>query len=360
MRNWFQYAAMGLAAVAMGSVPLSALGQVRLQGAGATFPNPLYQKWVTEYQKSRPNVQIDYQSIGSGGGIKAITEKTVDFAGSDAPLGKAELEKAGGADNIVQVPSVAGGVVAAYNVPGIDKDLKLSGEILADIYLGKIANWNDARIAELNPDVKLPAMAITPAYRTDGSGTTYVFTNYLATQSDDYKSKVGMGKSVKWPIGQGGKGNEGVTAVVQQTPGAIGYIEQNYANANHIPFAAIRNQSGAFVKASPKSVSSAGEGAVEQLKGHVLKADLWNQAGAEAYPIASFTYLIVYKDLNSVKTAEQAQALVDFLWWATRDGQKLAAEMDYAPLADGVKAKVEEALKSLTYQGSAIRPAESR
>jgi phosphate transport system substrate-binding protein len=245
---------------------------VRLQGAGATFPNPLYQRWVSEYQKTHPTVKIDYQSIGSGGGIKAITEKTVHFAGSDAPLSKKEIETLGGNDKIVQIPSCAGAVVPAYNVPGVTGTINFTGEVLADMFSGKISKWNDAKIAALNPDAKLPDLAITPAYRSDGSGTTYVFTNSLATQSEAFKSNIGTGKQVQWPVGQGGKGNEGVAAAVQGSSGAIGYIELNYALANKIAFGAVKNQSGKFIKATTASVSAAGEGAASSLTGTARRA----------------------------------------------------------------------------------------
>lgn len=311
----------------------AAKADVRLQGAGATFPAPLYQRWVAEYQRVRPDVKIDYQSIGSGGGIKGITDSTVDFAGSDAPMSKKEIAAAGGADNIVQVPSCAGGVVPAYHVPDVKTELKFTGEVLADIYLGKINKWNDPRIAAINPGVTLPDLAITPVWRTDGSGTNYVFTHYLATQSDAFVQAVGVGKSVRWPLGQGGKGNEGVAQVLQLTPGAIGYVEQNYADKNNIAYGSVRNRNGKFIKASPETVSTAGAGAVAQLNGHVLAANLWDRAGEDAYPIASFTYLIVCKNLKNVKTREQAQALVDFLAWATHGRQQYAPPLDYAPLA---------------------------
>jgi phosphate transport system substrate-binding protein len=339
------------AVVALGATV--AMAETRLQGAGATFPNPLYQRWVNEYQKQHPDVKIDYQSIGSGGGIKGITEKTVDFAGSDAPLSKKEQEAMGGADKIVQIPSTAGGVVPAYNLKGVS-DLKLSGPVLAEIFMGKISTWNDPKIAALNPGVNLPSQPVTVATRTDGSGTTFVWTNYLATQSEEYKGAVGVGKQVKWPVGQGGKGNEGVSAIVQQTAGAIGYIEVAYANQNKIPFAAVQNKSGKFIKATPATISAAGAGAVDKMKGSVLAADIWNQDGADAYPISSFTYLIVYKDLANVKSKEQAAALIDFLTWAINDGQQLSTDLDYAPLAEGVKAKAAAALKMITYQGAAV------
>jgi phosphate transport system substrate-binding protein len=331
-----------------------AMAQVRLQGSGATFPEPLYQKWVTAYQAKHSNVQINYTGIGSGGGIKAITDKTVDFAGSDAPLSKAELTALGGEDKVVQVPSTAGGVVPAYNLPGIQAELKFSGEVLADIYMGKIAMWNDAKLKALNPGVDLPDTNITPASRTDGSGTNYVWTNYLATQSEEFKSSIGVGKQVKWPVGQGGPGNAGVGAIVQQTPGAIGYVEEAYADKTGIAYGSVKNKAGKFVKCSPASVSAAGAGAVDQMKGQVIAANIWNQPGENAYPIASFTYLIVYKDLNNVKSKEQATALVDFMKWAIHDGQELSTELDYAPLADGVRAKVDEAIKTISYQGTAL------
>lgn len=344
--------AAAAALIALGAAVASA--DVRIEGAGATFPQPLYERWVSEYQKLHPDVKIDYQAIGSGGGIKAITEKTVDFAGSDAPLSKSEIGNLGGQDKVVEIPSCSGGVVPAYHLEGVDAELKFTGPVLAEIYLGMINKWNDPKIAQLNPGVNLPGLPITPVYRTDGSGTNYVFTNYLATQSSEFRNKVGVGKQVKWPLGQGGKGNPGVAQVVQQTNGGIGYLEQNFADKNHIAYGSVQNKSGQFVKASPETVSLAGEGAVAQMMGHVVHANIWNQPGANAYPIASFTYLIVYKDLDNVKSREQAQQLVHFLWWATHDGEKMAAELDYAPLSQGVQQKVDEALKAITYKGEAL------
>lgn len=328
--------------------------RVQLQGAGATFPAPFYKRLVAVYQQIHPQVMIDYQSIGSGGGIRAITDKTVHFAGSDAPMSDKELQAAGGAAGIVEFPSCGGGVVPSYNVPGVAGTLRFTGELLADIYLGNVSQWNEPAIAELNPDVELPDLPITPVWRTDGSGTTFIFTNYLATQSDDFLSTIGQGKQVQWPIGQGGKGNEGVTAVVQQTVGGLGYVEQSYADHNRLPYGSVKNQEGEFVKASPDTVSQAGSGAVAELSGNILQADIWNQPGEEAYPIAAFTYLIVYKDLNNLPDKQAAQALVDFLWWATHDGQRYAAELDYAPLAPEVQAKIEQALKAITYKGHSL------
>jgi phosphate transport system substrate-binding protein len=329
--------------------------KIRLQGAGATFPAPFYKRLVVAYQGSHPDVLIDYQSIGSGGGIRAITDKTVHFAASDAPMSKSELEAVGGAEAIIEFPSCAGGVVATYNVPGVKDDLKFDGKLLAEIYMGKVSKWNDAAIAKLNPGVQLPALAITPVWRTDGSGTTFIFTSFLATQSEDFKTTVGTGKQVQWPTGQGGKGNEGVTAVVQQTAGGIGYVEQSYADNNHLMHGSMQNKDGRFVKASVESVSAAGAEPAAKMSGNVLAADLWNQPGEKAYPIASFTYLIVYKDLRNVPERASAQALVSFLWWAVHDGQKSATELGYAPLAPEVQRKVEEALRLVTFKGEALK-----
>jgi phosphate transport system substrate-binding protein len=328
--------------------------EIRIQGAGATFPAPFYARLVGEYQKLHPDVKIDYQAIGSGGGVKAITDSTVDFAGSDAPLNKKELE-ACGAENIVQVPSCAGGVVPAYNVPGVSAELKFTGEVLAEIYMGKISMWNDPHLVALNPDAGLPGLAITPVWRTDGSGTNYVWTNYLCTQSATFKESIGMGKEVKWPIGQGGKGNQGVSAVLQTTKGSIGYVEQNYADENKIAFGSVKNKAGEFVKATPESVSKAGGSAAAQMKGTVLAANMWDGDGRGTYPIASLTYFIVYKDLKNVKSREQARELVSFLTWALHDGQKYAEKLDYAPLSPEVLKKVEEALSTITYRGQSVK-----
>jgi phosphate transport system substrate-binding protein len=257
---------------------------------------------------------------------------------------------------VVHIPTVAGSVVIAYNLPGFSGDLKLTGPIVAEIYMGRIPKWNDPKIAAVNAGSDLPDLPITPAWRTDGSGTTFVFTNYLTTQSDEYTSSVGAGKQVKWPVGQGGKGNEGVTAVVQQTRGAIGYIELNYASANKIPFALLQNREGKFIKASPATVAAAGEGALSHMD-KTLAVNIWNQPGENTYPISAFTYIIVYKDLGYVKDATKAKVLVDFLTWATGDGQRLAEEMDYAPLSAGVQKKAHEAIGGLMWEGKAIAAA---
>lgn len=327
---------------------------IRIQGGGASFPEPIYQRWVTEYQKANPSVKIDYQSIGSGGGIKGITDQTFHFAGSDAPLNKKQIEGLGGEDKIVEIPTVAGAVVLACNIPDFKGELKLDGETVADIFLGKIRNWNDAKIAALNGDAKLPDLAITPVHRTDGSGTSFIFTNYLATQSQEFKEKVGSGTQVEWPGGMGGPQNAGVAQIVQTTKGAVGYVELIYALKNNIAFATMKNKDGEFVKASEASAALAGKAAAEHMKGTILATPLWNQPGKEVYPIAAFTYIIVYKDLKNLKSKEQAEALVGFLAWANGDGQKLAGDLHYAPLDPAVQAKVAEAIKTLTFNGAAL------
>jgi phosphate transport system substrate-binding protein len=348
MRNWITATFL----VATTALPAAlARAEVRMQGAGATFPAPIYQRWVAEYTKAHPEVKIDYQAIGSGGGIKGITEKTVDFGASDAPMTAKELKAAGG--DVVQIPTVAGAVVMAYNLPGVSAQIKLDGPTVGDIYMGKIKQWNDPKITAMNPGVNLPALAITAVHRTDGSGTNFIFTNYLATQSPEFKEKVGTGKSVEWPGGQGGKGSDGVTQIVQGTNGAIAYVEIAYAHQNKIPSALLKNTSGQFVDATPETVSAAGEGALSQMdKG--LAVNIWSQAGEKAYPIASFTYILVHKDLSYVKDPAKAKALVDFLKWATSDGEKFAAELDYAPLSAGVQKKVAQAIATLNWGGQPV------
>ncbi|MDB5304290.1 MAG: pstS, partial [Phycisphaerales bacterium] len=321
------------------------------------FPAPIYQRWVTEYQKAHPGVQIGYEAIGSGGGIKGITQKTFDFAGSDAPMSKKEIAAAGGADAIVEIPTVAGAVVVAYNLPNFQGPLKLDGPALAEIYLGTIKSWNDPKIAALNAGATLPNLPITTVHRTDGSGTNFIFTNYLATQSPTFADKVGTGKQVEWPNGTGGPQNAGVAQVVQATPGSVGYMELAYAKQNKIAFADMKNKDGKFVTATAEAVSQAGEGAVEHLKGNQLAANIWNQPGEKAYPLASFTYIIVYKDLGYLKDENKAKGLAEFLHWATTDGQKLAGDLDYAPLSPGVQKKVEAALDTLTWGGKPVAAA---
>ncbi|MDP9175074.1 MAG: phosphate ABC transporter substrate-binding protein PstS [Planctomycetota bacterium] len=355
MLRFFKFAAMFCS---LGSVVASA--DVRLQGAGSTFVNPMMQRWVSEYQKQHPDVKVDYQSIGSGGGIKGFLDKTVDFGASDAPLNKQEISKAGGADQLIEFPVIAGGDVPAYNLPDVKEELKFSGPLLADIFLGKVTKWNDPKIVELNPGVNLPDTSITPAWRTDGSGTTFIFTSYLCTQSEEFRSNIGAGKQVKFPIGTGGKGNDGVAAAVQQTTGGIGYIEQAYADENHITYGSVQNKAGKFVKCSPDAVSKASIKAADSMKGDLLVANLWNQDGEEAYPIAGFTYVFIYKNLNNIKTTEQAQALVDYLAWASHQGQQFAADMHYAGLSEKIQAMITQACGGLTFSGTPIHANEPK
>jgi len=332
---------------------------VDLQGGGATFPDPVYQEWIKAFSHVEPDVRLSYTAKGSGFGISSIIDKTLDYAGSDAPMSDAEIAKAkiSGGD-VVEIPTVAGAVVAVFNIPGFSGDLKLTGSVLADIYLGKITQWNDLAIASQNPGANLPALAITPVHRSDGSGTNFVFTSYLCTQSDDFQQKVSFGKDVKWPGGQGAEKNAGVTQVVQGAPGAIGYVELNYAVANHLPFALLQNESNQYIRASTDTVSAAGDGAVKDMEAqHTLAVRLWDRDGDNAYPIASFTYAIVYKNLDYLGSKEKAQALVDYLWWCTSDdAAKTATSLTYAPLSAGVKAKAQAAISSLTFHGQALQP----
>ncbi len=313
-------------------------------GAGATFPFPIYSKWFSEYNKLHPEVQINYQSIGSGGGIKQITERTVDFGASDAPMSDAELQKAPG---LLHIPTVMGAVVVVYNVPGV-KDLRLTPATLSGIFLGKIARWNDAALAKDNAKAKLPDLAISVAHRSDGSGTTSVFTDYLAKVSPEWKAGPGAGKSVNWPTGLGGKGNEGVTGLVKQTVGAVGYVELAYANQNQLSTAQLQNHDGHFVQASLESVSQA---AAQAQIPEDYRVSITDAPGPAAYPISGFTWLLVYKDQPD---ARKGEALVHFLWWAEHDGQKLAPALDYAPLPATLVTKVAATLKSITVQGKAV------
>jgi phosphate transport system substrate-binding protein len=315
-----------------------------ITGAGATFPFPLYSKWFSEYNKLHPDVQINYQSIGSGGGIKQITEKTVDFGASDAPLSDEQMQKAPG---IQHIPTVMGAVVLIYKLPGV-ADLRLSPDALAAIYLGKITSWNDAALAKDNPKAKLPATAITVAHRSDGSGTTNIFTDYLSKVSPDWKAGPGKGTSVNWPVGLGGKGNEGVTGIVKETEGAIGYVELAYANQNKLTVMELKNRDGNFVKPSLPAVSEAAS-KVEMPDDY--RVSITDQPGKGAWPLAAFTYLLIYRDQPDTAKGE---ALLKFTWWAEHEGQKMAAPLDYAPLPGPVVTKVEATLRKMTVAGKAV------
>ena len=302
----------------------------QINGAGATFPYPIYSKWFEEYNKLHPNVEINYQSIGSGGGIRQITNRTVAFGATDGPMTDEQLKNAPGP--IVHLPTVLGAVVPVYNISGVTGDLKFTGAVLGDITLGKITKWNDPAIARLNPDVKLPDTNITVVHRSDGSGTTYIWVDYLSKVSAEFKEKVGVSTSVKWPVGVGGKGNEGVAGLVRQTPGSLGYIELIYAIQNNIAHGAVQNSSGNFVTATVESVTAAAEAAAPQMPAD-FRVSITNPGGANAYPIASFTWLLLYKQPPD---KAQGRVLVDFVTWALTDGQKFAQEMGYAPLPKSV------------------------
>ncbi|MET0649327.1 MAG: phosphate ABC transporter substrate-binding protein PstS [Pyrinomonadaceae bacterium] len=324
-------------------------GAVRLQGAGATFPNPLYQKWLSEYGKLHPDVRIDYQSIGSGGGIKQIREQTVDFGASDAPMKDEDLKSAPG--ELLHIPTVLGAVVLTYNLQGVAQPLRFSPDVIADIFLGKIKRWDDARIKADNPGAALPAADITVVHRSDGSGTSAVFTDYLSKVSPEWKEKVGTGTSPNWPVGLGGKGNEGVTGQVKQTPNTIGYVELAYAVQNKLPVALIKNASGNFVEPSLDAVTAA---AAESLPTtpEDLRVSLTNAGGATAYPISSYTYILAYKDQ---KDAAKGKALVDFLWWGIHDGERFAKDLLYAPLPPDIVKRAEAKINSITSAGKPLR-----
>lgn len=317
-------------------------GTVALTGAGATFPYPIYSTWFDTYGRENP-VRITYGSIGSGGGIRQVTEGTVDFGASDAPMNEEELAKAPG---MLHLPTVLGAVTVAYNLPGVQQPLNLSGDVLADVFLGRIRRWNDPRIAQLNPGVPLPARDVLVVYRTDGSGTTYVFTDYLASVSPAWQQQVGTGKSVQWPTGLGAKGNEGVAGQVRQTEGAVGYVELAYARQTNLQTAAIRNRAGQFVQPSVEATSAAAEGVAEQLGADPdFRVSIVDPAGAQAYPIASWTYLLVPPHLQD---CAKANALAGVLRWSLTQGDEAARRLHYAPLPDAVQEQVLRKLGTLT------------
>jgi phosphate transport system substrate-binding protein len=323
-------------------------GTIDLQGAGATFPYPLYSKWVAEYEKVNPKVRINYQSIGSGGGVRQILEKTVDFGASDTPMTDEELAKASA--KIVHVPMTLGAVVLAYNVPDVPTGLKLTPDALVGIFLGDVKTWDDPKIAKENPDVKLPKDPITVAYRSDGSGTTGVFTDYLSKVSPAWKEKVGAAKSVKFPVGMGAKGNEGVAGQIKTTPGTIGYIELAYAVQTGAAVASVQNAAGKFVAPSLDGITASAGGAAAKMPDD-LRVSITNAPGDTAYPISSFSYILVYEQMPD---AVKGKALADYLWWATHDGQKLGPALQYAPLPAEVVTKVEGKLKSLSAGGKPL------
>jgi phosphate transport system substrate-binding protein len=314
-----------------------------LTGAGATFPQPIYSKWFSDYA-AKTGVKINYQSIGSGGGVRQLSEATVDFGASDAPMSDDDMAKAKGGP-ILHIPTVLGAVVLTYNVPEITQPLNLTGEVIADIFLGKITKWNDGRVASLNAGVKLPASDILVVHRSDGSGTTFIFSDYLTAVSPAWAAGPGRGKELKWPVGLGGKGNEGVAGQVKQTPGTIGYVELAYANQNRLPVAKVKNAAGQFVAPAIESITAAAAGAVEKLAPNTdYRVSIVNAPGTNAYPISSFTWLLVYQ--RQVDAAK-GKKLVDFLRWALTEGEASAAALDYAPLPAAVTTPLLERLSTI-------------
>jgi phosphate transport system substrate-binding protein len=322
------------------SLALPALAQTTLNGAGATFPNPMYSKWFSEYHNAHPDIQINYQPIGSGGGIRQVLAGTVDFGATDGPMSDEQLAQS--KVKILHVPTVLGAVVPAYNVPGVSGEVKFTPEALAGIFLGKITNWNDKAIGSANPEHKFPDQPIVVVHRSDGSGTTYIFTDYLSKISPEWAGIAGKGTSIKWPVGLGGKGNEGVAGVVRQMQGAIGYVELIYAVQNKIPYGSVKNAAGTFVKASLESVTAAA-GSLKTMPAD-FRVSITNAPGKDAYPIASFTWLLIPAQS---KDAAKGKIIADFLTWMVDDGQKMTAALTYAPLPDSVAQKVKDEIKQV-------------
>ena len=322
------------------TLAVPALAQTTLNGAGATFPYPMYSKWFSEYHNAHPDIQINYQSIGSGGGIRQVLAGTVDFGASDGPMSDEQLSQS--KVKILHVPTVLGAVVPAYNVPGVSGEVKFTPEVIAGIFLGKITNWNDKAIAASNPEYKFPDQPIVVVHRSDGSGTTYIFTDYLSKISPEWAGSAGKGTSVKWPVGLGGKGNEGVAGVVRQMQGAIGYVELIYAVQNKIPYGSVKNAAGSFVKASLESVTAAA-GSMKTMPAD-FRVSITNAPGKDAYPIASFTWLLIPAQS---KDAARGKIIADFLKWMVDDGQKMTAALTYAPLPDSVAQKVKDEIKQV-------------
>ncbi len=324
-------------AVAVAGITVSARA-VQITGAGATFPYPIYSKWFSEYNKLHPDVEINYQSIGSGGGIRQLTSRTVFFGATDGPMTSEQLQAAPG--RVLHFPTVLGADVPVYNLPEVSAELKFTGPLLAEIFLGRVTKWNDPQIAKINGGVSLPSTEITVVHRSDGSGTTYIWADYLAKVSPDWKAKVGVATSVNWPVGVGGKGNEGVAGLVRQTPGAIGYVELIYALQSKIAYGAVQNAAGEYLRATPGAVTKAAEAAATKMPAD-FRVSITNAPGAGVYPISSFTWLLLYE---SPQDKAKARVMSDFLKWALTDGQKFAADLGYAPVPKNV---VDMELKAL-------------
>src|SRR5204863_2883767 len=327
-----------------------AAAQVKLNGAGATFPNIIYQDWMLSYNQAHPDAQLNYQSIGSGGGIRQFSDGTVDFGATDAPMKDSAIAAIQG--NVLHIPTVLGGDVPTYNLPKVKETLRFPSDVLADIFLGKITKWSDARLAAVNPGVKLPDQDVVVVHRSDGSGTSFIWTDYLSKISPEWEQKVGRGTAVNWPVGLGGKGNEGVTATVKQTPGAIGYVELGYAMINKLPAGSVRNKAGKFVTPELRSITAAAAGAMGSMgAGTDFRVSITNPDGDAAYPIASFTWLLLHKQYDD---AAKATALVKFVWWAETEGQAPTEPLGYAPLPKQLRPWVEARLKTLTAGGKPV------
>jgi len=344
--NRLSHGALCALTLALVSAP-PAVAQVKLNGAGATFPNIIYQDWIINYNKAHPDVQLNYQSIGSGGGIRQFSEGTVDFGGSDAPMSDSAIAAIKG--NVLHIPTVLGAVVMTYNLAEVKEPLKFTPDLVADIYLGKLTKWNDPRIAAVNPGVQLPGADIVVVHRSDGSGTSFIFTDYLSKVSPAWKGKVGKGTSVNWPVGLGGKGNEGVSATVTQTPGAVGYVELAYANANHLPIGVLKNKAGNWVTPTLAATTEALAGAMSSMGPSTdFRVSITNSDGATAYPICSMTYLLVHKDYEDATTARE---LIKYIWWAETEGQARAEPLGYAPLPPALRPWIEARLKTVKAGG---------
>jgi phosphate transport system substrate-binding protein len=332
-----------LKVLAAGVLALAATGAFaqNLNGAGATFPYPIYSKWFTEYSQQHPNVKINYQSIGSGGGIRQVSEGTVDFGATDGPMSDDQLKAA--KVKVMHIPTVLGAVVPVYNIPGVNKDLNFSGEVIADIYLGTITKWNDPRIAKDNPGANLPDKAILPVYRSDGSGTTYIFTDYLSKVNSDWVGRVGKATSVKWPTGIGQKGNEGVAGMVRQSPYSFGYVELIYAVTNKMSYGSVKNSSGHFIKASTAGVTAAAAAASKTMPAD-YRVSITNAPGAESYPISSFTWLLIPTHSTD---PSKAKVLADFVGWMLDHGEAEAAGLTYASLPKTVQDQVRKSIENI-------------
>jgi len=339
--RWLQ---VTLAITGVAALTMIALAKISINGGGATFPNPIYSKWFSEYNKLHPDIQINYQPQGSGFGIQQIQKQTVFFGATDGPMTDQQLLDAAG--KVMHFPTVLGAVVPIYNVPNVTAELKFTGPLLADIFLGKITKWNDAAIVKLNPGVTLPGADITVAHRSDGSGTTYIWVDYLAKVSPDWKAKVGVNTSVSWPVGLGGRGNDGVTSLVKQTPGAIGYVELIFAKQNKITFGSVQNMNGEFIAGSVEAVTTAAAAAAGKMPPD-FRVSITNAPGKGVYPISSFTWILLYEN---PKDKAMAKTFVDFMNWMLADGQKFAPDLGYSPLPPQVIALEKEALKKIKLQ----------